>query len=258
MFISHYTNDTTATLCTQGLDFVNATGVVRYSKANFHHLCSCVTSQIAKSFLFDRRSDLLSFRLVARPPPTQDPAHLLNYLPRILTAPYDQQNMAFTVQPRFLLVDPTGSSIVLSASQRPFPDLGTVHICWLDEPCFFHHNFFFCILQSRLPGSQRKFVALPICLKPPHMNPFQPVSNWWGMNTEVIPVALLSWDICNHLPNIMRGLGPSTFSSPNSHCQDQILHLLKHKRETVRERDETEFQEADSLCSSSMVHKPSK
>ena len=32
-------HDTTATLCTQGLDFVNATGVVRYSKANFHHLC---------------------------------------------------------------------------------------------------------------------------------------------------------------------------------------------------------------------------
>ena len=28
------------------------------------------------------------------------------------------------------------------------------------------------------------------------------------MNTEVILVALLSWDICNHLPNIMRGLGP--------------------------------------------------
>ena len=82
-------------------------------------ICACVTSQIAKSFLFDRRSDLLSFRLVARPPPTQDPVHLT--ISRALTAPYDQQNMAFTVQPRFLLVDPTGSSIVLSASQRPFP-----------------------------------------------------------------------------------------------------------------------------------------
>ena len=186
-------------------------------------ICACVTSEIAKSFLFDRRSDLLSFRLVARPPPTS----------RALAAPYDQQNMAFTVQPRFLLVDPSGISIVLAASQRPFPDLRTVHICWLDEPCFFHHHFFFCILQSGLPGSQRKFVALPICLKPPHMNPFQPVSNgrnWWGMNTEVILVALLSWDICNHLPIIMRGLGPSTFSSPNSHCQDQILHLLTHQK----------------------------
>ena len=39
-------------------------------------ICACVTSQIAKSFLFDRRSDLLSFRLVARPPPTQDPVNL--------------------------------------------------------------------------------------------------------------------------------------------------------------------------------------
>ena len=208
-------------------------------------ICACVTSQIAKSFLFDRRSDLLSFRLVARPPPTS----------RALAAPYDQQNMAFTVQPRFLLVDPSGISIVLAASQRPFPDLRTVHICWLDEPCFFHHHFFFCILQSGLPGSHRKFVALPICLKPPHMNPFQPVSNgrnWWRM------LHYCHGTHCNHLPNIMRGLGPSTFSSPNSHCQDQILHLLTHKRQTVREREETEFQEADSFCSSSMVHKPSK
>ena len=218
--------------------------------------CACVTSQIAKSFLFDRRSDLLSFRLVARPPPTQDPVHLTISRGFWLLLTISKMWLSL-FNPDFFWSIPPAAPLFFLPVNALFPDLRTVHICWLDEPCFFHHHFFFCILQSRLPGSQRKFVALPICLKPPHMNPFQPVS-WWGMNTEVIPVALLSWDICNHLPIIMRGLGPSTFSSPNSHCQDQILHLLKHKRETVRERDETEFQEADSLCSSSMVHKPSK
>ena len=219
--------------------------------------CGCVTSQIAKSFLFDRRSHLLSFRLVARPPPTQDPVHLT--ISRGFWLLLRSAKCGFHCSTQISSGRSQRQLHCSFCQSTPFSRISALYTQTLTRwAVFLPPQLFLLHFTISLPGSQRKFVALPICLKPPHMNPFQPVSNWWGMNTEVIPVALLSWDICNHLPNIMRGLGPSTFSSPNSHCQDQILHLLKHKRETVRERDETEFQEADSLCSSSMVNKPSK
>ena len=90
--------------------------------------CACVTSQIAKSFLFDRRSDLLSFRLVARPPPTQDPAHLLNYLPRILTAPTISKIWLSLFNPDFFWSIPPAAPLFFLPVNALFPDLRTVHI----------------------------------------------------------------------------------------------------------------------------------
>ena len=89
-------------------------------------ICACVTSQIAKSFLFDRRSDLLSFRLVARPPPTQDPVHLT--ISRALTAPTISKMWLSLFNPDFFWSIPAAPPLFFLPVNALFPDLRTVHI----------------------------------------------------------------------------------------------------------------------------------